>query len=689
MPADREAVEVSLLVALEARVKPKEVRIELRGVRYDKLVDERITGLFSVDPSVDRGEGRAPAVLVKVASVVSLRPGEYQLALGAKHAPSGAAEQFGVKIERPGVQLAPPGKVSLDLLYHFPLPGWPDSSVYPEKLRFTPTPESKFARIAKADLFVGPFKNTQGASTGGTLEASPKTPVAVGEPLLVTVTLKGFPAGLSTGSIEIRGPDLKTPQSMEVEVRARYSSMWVVVLILAGLGLGYLLRIALQQRVELARARSGSVSVVEALESRLKQTPDEVFSSKVKAALAEVRGVLDGRDPKAIDEKAKAANAVLEQATTELQTRLNATHERLKTLRSVVDWDGDLPRELVELLRRSSEVGTRLAEQLAGLDETRARRGLETLERAVTSGVRSAIATWRAALSHKPRDLENLRFVLDKATTEALTAAIARLRGKLDAVTSPGDFAQVAPVLASMRDAGATMRELLISLSESVARDVDAFQSEVASRDGGPHPALTELAKQASELQNQLTAAADYVDLAKPIYEDATRRALMAAFEKVFDDVLAKPAGLLGAIERATFDGARAGQRYFEAVRILPPGATRLKQTTEAVPSAPPPAPERETRGGEVSAAEPAPRLAVESLDTLRARTFRELAVAERNQSAIAAVIISVVGYAIFADKFVGTLTDVVTIFMWGFTLDVSVSKLLEVATPFTGKARS
>ncbi len=164
----------------------------------------------------------------------------------------------------------------------------------------------------------------------------------------------------------------------------------------------------------------------------------------------------------------------------------------------------------------------------------------------------------------------------------------------------------------------------------------------------------------------------------------------MAAFEKVFDDVLAKPAGLLGATERATFDSERASQRYFEAVRTLPPGATRLKQTTEAAPGAPPArALEHEVRGGEVSAAEPAPRLASESLETLRARTFRELAAAERNQTAIAAVIITVVGYALFADKFVGTLTDVVTIFMWGFTLDVSVSKLLEVAAPLTAKARS
>jgi hypothetical protein len=84
MPADQKAVALTLLVSLDATVEAKDVTIELLGVRHEKLVDERITSLFSVEPSIERGAGRGLAILVKVAAVTSLRPGEYQLTIGAK-----------------------------------------------------------------------------------------------------------------------------------------------------------------------------------------------------------------------------------------------------------------------------------------------------------------------------------------------------------------------------------------------------------------------------------------------------------------------------------------------------------------------------------------------------------------------------------------------------------------------------
>jgi hypothetical protein len=46
-------------------------------------------------------------------------------------------------------------------------------------------------------------------------------------------------------------------------------------------------------------------------------------------------------------------------------------------------------------------------------------------------------------------------------------------------------------------------------------------------------------------------------------------------------------------------------------------------------------------------------------------------------------VLITWLGYVLFADSFVGTLKDLATVFLWGFTLDISVTKLLEMAAPF------
>jgi hypothetical protein len=59
-------------------------------------------------------------------------------------------------------------------------------------------------------------------------------------------------------------------------------------------------------------------------------------------------------------------------------------------------------------------------------------------------------------------------------------------------------------------------------------------------------------------------------------------------------------------------------------------------------------------------------------------RTFKQLARAQLTQTIIFGVIIVGLGYFYFQDKFVGTLTDMAAVFLWGFSLDVSVTTVLE-----------
>jgi hypothetical protein len=43
-------------------------------------------------------------------------------------------------------------------------------------------------------------------------------------------------------------------------------------------------------------------------------------------------------------------------------------------------------------------------------------------------------------------------------------------------------------------------------------------------------------------------------------------------------------------------------------------------------------------------------------------------------------VALTIVGYLIFADKFVGTSGDLLTAFFWGFTTDIGVDALITAA---------
>jgi predicted anti-sigma-YlaC factor YlaD len=69
-------------------------------------------------------------------------------------------------------------------------------------------------------------------------------------------------------------------------------------------------------------------------------------------------------------------------------------------------------------------------------------------------------------------------------------------------------------------------------------------------------------------------------------------------------------------------------------------------------------------------------------LEALRARTWRELAAARALRFTIASVLILGVGYALFAGKFVGNWNDIMAIFVWAFTANISVDAVMESVRP-------
>ena len=47
---------------------------------------------------------------------------------------------------------------------------------------------------------------------------------------------------------------------------------------------------------------------------------------------------------------------------------------------------------------------------------------------------------------------------------------------------------------------------------------------------------------------------------------------------------------------------------------------------------------------------------------------------------------IAVIGYGIFRSTFIGTFEDFLTAFLWGFTVDVGIAKVRELATPLLAR---
>jgi uncharacterized membrane protein len=68
-----------------------------------------------------------------------------------------------------------------------------------------------------------------------------------------------------------------------------------------------------------------------------------------------------------------------------------------------------------------------------------------------------------------------------------------------------------------------------------------------------------------------------------------------------------------------------------------------------------------------------------ERVQVTRARSLLQLATAKFLQTVFAGILIILAGYLLFEAKFIGTLSDVAGIFLWGFGLDITTDTLLQI----------
>ena len=316
MLADTDKVSMPLLVTLEDGIQASEVSLRLLGVRYEKLVDQRIAASFQVAEKIQDSADRGPTLSIQVDLSPGLRPGNYELIIEARN-PKKDALRLTVALEKPAVKLTQPAKLTIVQQYPFPLFGG-DSLIYPKQLIVDQDSESKFARAQGFEFYQGGYKQGDGSPSLGSIKVTPKVPLPPGEPLVADLELGKFLVGTTTGNIQIRGADLKEPKTVEVEVRTRRSPDWIWLMIGLGLLFGWLLRSFLQGRVELGQAKQEAQKFLEALPSR----PDSQFQEDIRPAIDALQDALAKNDRNGIVNKTKDAQEALKNSHRGLENPL-------------------------------------------------------------------------------------------------------------------------------------------------------------------------------------------------------------------------------------------------------------------------------------------------------------------------------------------------------------------------------
>lgn len=498
-----------------------------------------------------------------------------------------------------------------------------------------------------------------------------------------------FPLGVTKGSVELSAPQLAEALTIQYEIRRRLTGAYIILIILFGLLAGFVVRTVLKRRIELNQARLKAIEFGQRIEAEQERHPDEDFHASLKDTFAKLKEAGSGQDASVIATTVNEANTALTTALNELNERRAVAENKLNELNQLVAVTASLPPAIQKPLT-AIEAALEAARAEFRRDNIKgAKTQSETLRAQLASELQPLVSDWRVQLETCLLELSKDDVLLPTSLLAQWKAAVAALKPTIDqiiALPANATVVQISQTLTAVATAQLTAREQIMRLGtglqatlanvisvlgqvslpdrpavEQLRQTILAFNAKGTQRVAQPEQAVADLANDLAELHrawrtallNQIPNATDQnkkaVDdlLESRSYEQAARQVVQIIKNT-------NEGRLLGASVAAGPDLPALASLPALGISpfALPAVVTRMDRVTEA----------------------PA------TLEILRSRTLRQLAQDTVFQTILVSLLLSITGYVLFQEKFVGTVPDWLGIFFWAFGLDITVDALLQAA---------
>jgi len=657
--------------------------VTLRGITYGTRSDPALTALF---PAPRRIPDKGPITAFDIATRddAAVPRGTYDVLLTVTAAAL-KPQSLTVQAVVPGATLKQPPALLISRVVNLwgPADGYSPPVLLAETGQKSPVSLTIFQQdhfSDSADVYNGQLLFSAARLEPGKCAALP-------------YQLQGeFPLGSSKANLEIRAAEIDSPLSVAVEVRTRRTRWLLLIILIGGLALGFLMRNVLKQRIQFGEAREKAFATRRKLADERDDVPDTTFHEEVNQAIRALEAaILQARINKA--DSLTAAVASAEQSLSTAQDHLHkgaeAVAQELAALALVVKTSWRLPQPVLDALAGAAAELDKVAEKNKAQNVTAARESLDKARATLAEWLGGYARSWKGTAGEA---LDNLGRVHALLLAEARKDFDDRVRSAQTTVEAVDDRLE--------GDSPATIKTLLTALDnaqETARITVRQARTGVLEAFGAMSLALEGVAVPDPAAWKQ--AGRDTADFARLLRE-------AEAGLEVASDLGAEVDALLFAWMQAmkvqgadpkTMDLMRNGQ-YREAAASLVQSLTP-KETLQGD--------EERTPGGRAIAVglggaavalarsekveappEPAlfeafypPKRKKVTFDVLAAKSLRDLMRARWLLSLLSALGLALVGYLVFADKFVGTSGDLMAAFFWGFTTDIGLDALISVGT--------
>jgi hypothetical protein len=492
-----------------------------------------------------------------------------------------------------------------------------------------------------------------------------------------------FPLGSSRANLSISAPEIESPLSIAVEVRTRRSRWVLLILIVVGLGFGYLMRTVLQQRILFDEARRKALDLCKRLERERGDVPDSIFRARIERAVKTLLSVVqESRVDKTSDvtDAVAAAEKSLAEAQTDLQQRSKTVADELKDLALIVKTSWRLPKRMLDQFASAAKALEDAQELNKNSDAAGAQQMLDSTRDALKGSVEAFAAGWKQDLTGLTAALRRAEKVLLPDDREAFRGDISRLLSSSEQIPEhleDGSPQALKTLLTALDKALQITNRLLSEVragADSTFQAIKGALEEVHQQLVPQWKGAEEATDDFSEWLRSVEGEGNVKTLDQKINE------LKGAWGKAFEAQGADSAVMklvsagdyIAAVHELPTQESMQGDEATTEVSIL--GVSRIAAATRSLPVEAPSEPVL------FESFYPVKRSPI-TVEILEANTLRELFAARWLLTILSAVGLAIVGYLLFADKFVGTSGDLMTAFFWGFTTDVGLNALISAAT--------
>jgi hypothetical protein len=647
--------------------------VRLTSLAVGERTDPRLSGAFTITALQSAAGATYFDILGKEDAAVV--PGTYHatLVFDDGQTPSSVSLQLTL----PSAVLSGPSSVRLTRVLHSPL------EVDNPRIDVWETSGRSFAQLRAYQS--EPFATSEGQS-GGQVRVS-EVRIEAGGSNTLTYTLDGtFPLGTVASKLMIASGQ-SAPLVIPVQVHTRRSWWWLYAFICVGLGAGFLTRSILKPRIDTGEARERA-SQAHAVLAKEEAKGDASLREAIRNAVAALEVAIQSSNATAtqIDQAIGAANTAREQAFAALKTRMDQAQSGINAMARLVSTPWRLPAAIEESL---ATLKTTVARATRYFEVSDAQGALTALQEAqpIRLDLVRRVQEWSDSVADQVHALGELLALIEAAQREGARTLLAEFGQSAKLTLNLDDAAQLQQALEVVHRAQLGLPRLRARLAEGVSDTFDGMNKRLSTI------SLAEAASWAAARRATRASVAAWKALDAPVADvRAQAKALLDQWSKAFSSQLEVYKGANADAVNAAIKAFEQGQ-YREAAEAF----ERLSGVQAQVqPLGDENRPAASERRPETIAADAvlgvtleasaqaetvrAPVVSRRSLDAFLTQERRDVRRAKRVQLAISWLGLSMVGFAIFFEKFVGTGGELLAAFFWGLTTDIGVDALLSAA---------